>query len=116
MDDKHLEPNDISIDTLITVLTNEHRRIILAYLLQENDPALLEDLIDCIVREFQPDGEVRQNELRTFTALKLQHVHLPLMDDVGIIEYDTGLKTVEGTDATELAKPYLEFVRQNNSK
>ncbi|WP_227378588.1 DUF7344 domain-containing protein [Haladaptatus halobius] len=105
MSEKPQRPNGIPIDTVFSVLSNEHRQVVLTSLLRENGPVSVEALIDHIVREVCPVDESRPDKLRTSMAVRLHHVHLPLLHDAGMIDYDPERKMAEVTDAGQMIKP-----------
>lgn len=71
------------------LLANDCRRQALA-ILQEVGPALtVEELAADIADESSPD------HTSDVVAIELHHVHLPMLDDAGVVTYDPLTRTVE---------------------
>lgn len=114
MNDRTRADDHVSLDAVLDVLSNERRRLVLEYLLQDYDSATVEELIDHVVTEIRPLDDARPDELRSQVEVKLTHVHLPKTDDAGIIEYDRDRRIVSVTDATPVVQPYLELFRTDD--
>lgn len=74
------------------LLSAERRRTVLAILAERSEPISLGTLAEQVLgREAEGDGEPALDEV----TISLHHVHLPAMDDLGLIEYDHSEKRIE---------------------
>ncbi|MFC6837748.1 hypothetical protein ACFQHK_14735 [Halomarina ordinaria] len=48
---------------------------------------------------------------RDRVAVRLHHVHLPKLDDAGVLTYDAATRTVEREGAADRLDPYLMLAR-----
>jgi len=102
---------DLSDEEIFDVLQNERRRNVLQYLRRHGGPVSLGDLADHVAAaEYDcPTADVTSAQRkRVYTTL--QQSHLPQMDDVGIIAYDSDEGVITTTDRTEELTIYLEIV------
>lgn len=69
-------------------LANSQRRHVLAYLGERSgdDPVHLDDLINQVIARELVDGSSTVDP--DSVAATLHHVHLPKLDDLGLVEYD----------------------------
>lgn len=84
----------IKTDVALSLVTDRRRREVLRYLIEADDDAVsLDDLVDEVVTEEAgpPDSS---RPTRKQVAVTLQHSHLPMLDDAGVVEYDTRSDTV----------------------
>lgn len=115
MCDQSRKTDDITVDALFDVLSIERRRIVLEYLLRQDGPVAVEELVDHIVAKSQSLDDTQSDDLRSQVSLSLHHVHLPKMADAGMAEYDRDRGLVESVDATRVVEPYLERSEIDNS-
>lgn len=115
MSDQPRKTDDVTVDALFDVLSIERRRIVLGYLLRQDGPVEVEELIDHVVAESQSTDDTQSDDVRLQVFLNLHHVHLPKMDDVGLADYDRDRETVELTDAARGAEPFLELSGSDDS-
>lgn len=92
----------LSLDALLEILSNQERRYLLEYLIDETEvTASPKDAISYITRQItlqrgeQPNTEDIQ--------VSLQHHHLPKLANAGLIEYDMRSETIRyhGNDQLE---------------
>lgn len=89
----------------------ERRRIALGLLEEADLPIALEELATAITdRETEldtPDAETSTPDAGDVerVAISLHHVHLPLMADLGVVDYDAASKRVEAFRALEERPP-----------
>ena len=88
-----------SLNLIFDLLSNRCRRYMLYYLYDQRDGvATIEDVADHVVAlEMQDDSadtEVSVDERVHGVRVELQHVHLPKLEDAGIIELDRRSETV----------------------
>ncbi|MEF8800690.1 MAG: hypothetical protein V5A38_08600 [Halolamina sp.] len=95
---------------IFTILKNPRRRETLEYLERNDGEAELSDLAESLAaRENDIEIEALSSTQRKRVYISLYQVHLPKMDDVGVIEFGKHRGTIELTDAGEILLPYLYF-------
>lgn len=98
-----------SLDLVFELLSVQRRRYALYYLADQNDGiATLGELADSILTR-ESDAESRE-EHRTQIQTSLQHVHLPRLEDAGILEYDARSDTIRYWEQPTLEE-WLEHAR-----
>lgn len=76
-----------SLDQIFDLLSNRRRRYALYYLRQVADGvATVDEVVDHVV-SFQDDVEPT-DEYRLSVRNSFRHVHLPKLNDAGVLEYD----------------------------
>lgn len=80
---------DLSADERYDLLAAERRRLVVDALAERSAPVALDDLAEAVA-EREADESAAQR-----VAVSLHHVHLPLMADLGILDYDTGANRVD---------------------
>lgn len=101
-------------DRLLSAVANEHRRAILNSLISASDKTLKHDaLVDHVAdRVRDEDAERASDEHRQRVRIALHHTHLPKLEEVRIIDYETetGLVQFVGgeleQDLLALVEPY----------
>jgi len=90
---------DRSLDAVFEMLRSERRRNVLYVLYQRAGPVQASTLAD----------EVAAREGAEFTrvATALRHVHLPKLDDAGVVEFDAETGTVRLSDDSDRFRHYL---------
>ncbi len=107
--------NQPSRDGLFEVLSNERRRCALYYLQQHDEAVELADVVDYVSswQYGKPASEVTSKErMRVYSAL--HQVHLPKLETVGLIKYDTEDGEIRIQDEIEYARLYLEYDPEND--
>lgn len=80
---------DRSIDATLRALADEHRRVTIRYLMGTPDgTASFDELRDHVTAHSSGDDGPRD------VAIRLHHVHLPLLVDADIVDYDPRSETV----------------------
>lgn len=74
------------------VLANECRRVLLKELEGHTDPVTLETLTSKIIAREDGNGEQSASDR---LPILLHHAHLPLLDELGIVDYDSEDKIIE---------------------
>lgn len=103
------ESRELSQNDLFDMLSNPRRRELLSILCRGHDPLTIED---ASTRLAAIENDVAQNDLapeqykRVYTAL--YQCHLPRMDEIGVIEFDTSSNTIHSCDELRSVRPYLE--------
>lgn len=78
---------DLTTSDRHRVLAAEHRRVALDILSERDAPVELEDLAGATAAR-EADGDIADKETVEKVALRLHHVHLPLLAQLGVIDYD----------------------------
>lgn len=76
-----------SPDALFRALANPMRRRVLGYLLERED-ATFEELVDILLGWVASEGAVVGPDERRRLEIELDHHHLPLLADSGLVAYD----------------------------
>lgn len=99
----------LSRDDVFDVLYNERRRDVLDYLRDNGGEATVSDLAEYIAA-MENDTTVQQlsSSERKCVYVGLYQNHLPMMDDVGVVDYDKNRGTVELRDCMPQLRPYLD--------
>lgn len=85
-------------DELFAVLSNANRRFVLAHLAQRGTPPTLDPLAAALA-EWSDD--LSHEDAR----IALHHVHLPKLEDAGLVEYDdTVALTDDAADSLDLVE------------
>lgn len=93
---------DVEADDLFDVLSDARRRFVLACLREYATPMALADVADELAT-WEHDAPITQisEEEVTSLYLSLYHMHIPKMDDAGIIEYSQERDAVALTEDSE---------------
>lgn len=76
----------LSPETIARVLKNRQRRAICRVLSSDVAVTTLDELVDALSKR---ESEATNTELdRESIVLQLHHIHLPLLQDIGLIEYE----------------------------
>ena len=95
-DDSHRSPREGEIprDELYRLLASERRRAVVSFLASRTDDMVpLDDVVAVVVESECPDSGPGTHRERVTT--ELHHVHLPKLDDAGVVFYDDEDWTVE---------------------
>jgi len=104
----------ISPDRLLSAVANEHRRAILSSLTNTSEKTLKHDaLVDRVAdRVGNENAERTSDEHRQRVRIALHHTHLPKLEELRIIDYETETRLVQFVggeleqDLLTLVKPY----------
>ena len=101
-----------STDRTLAALANHHRRASLHYLSEESsDVVSTEDVTEgCLDSE---RGSTLEDTLPDEALWnELHHIHLPMLDEAGIVDYDKRSKTLRyrGSDEVEAALRSIEDI------
>ena len=101
----------IELDTALDVCEHEHRRIVLATLVDQKQSVPINDLTNAIVKHnhHMPLAET-SSETVTEIQTALHQVHLPTLAEAGLIEYDPERKVVEPTAELNRAESHLSAI------
>lgn len=94
------------------VLRNDRRRLVLERLAETREQLSVSGLAEYIAAvesgEQPPPRNVRQS-----VYVSLHQTHLPKLDDLGIVDYDSNSKTVERAENADDVAVYMEVVPKN---
>lgn len=90
-----------TVDSLYRCVADRHRRQLLTYLREtENGTATVDELVDYVVRQEvnspAPD--------RASVAVDIYHLHLPLLADEGVVEFDARTERVQYTSRPDVER------------
>lgn len=102
------QTSTLSTDAAFEVLADGYRRAVLSYLAAHESKVELGELADHVrsVDSLDANGN---------TATTLHHLHLPKLDEVGVVEYDIDQHTVTPTEKIAALEPYIELTRNVQS-
>jgi hypothetical protein len=112
--DQETEPDTVSDDDVFELLSNQRRRYVLLYL-RGRETVKLGELARQIAaweNETSRDLVTAAERKRVYSAL--QQFHLPKMDDMGVIQYDSRNGIVEHGPVAASLDIYLEVVTGND--
>jgi len=90
--------DDVRDTETLEALANERRRLALDCLPSRGEPAALADLSRRVaVSEAETPIEGVPEERIERVKRSLYHAHLPRLDDIGLVTFDAGERTVERT-------------------
>ena len=98
-------------DTVLDLCRDEHRRIVLAVLAEEQRSVTVTDLTKVILKYIhqKPITEASERVL-TQIQLSLHHVHIPKLESARVIEYDPEHKHVEPAVQFDQLQPSLRAI------
>lgn len=106
--DSHQE--SLSPDTVLSLLSHHHRRVVLNLLLTQDRALTLRDLRNEIVEKehgtviTEVDGKQAKQ-----TLVSLHHVHIPMLAETDLVVYDQERKVVEPTKKLNRLEPFLSL-------
>lgn len=99
------------MDEVFGVLKVERRRFVLGYLHSADRTVTISELAEALA-ERESDAETYNHQDRKRMYVSLYQAHLPKMDDLGIVAWDSREGNVRLAEAFEQVEPYL-FDRRN---
>lgn len=101
---------EIPTDSLFGALKDERRRYVLYYLENESNPASLDELAEAVASWSHDVGTADlPDELHRAARNSLHHCHVPHLESVDAVEYDTDRRTVALAAAAEEIEPFLKL-------
>ena len=98
-------------DAVLSLCQNQHRRIVIAVLAEEQQSTTLDDLIRAIVRyNHQMPFPEASDEIVTQIQISLHHLHLPKLNDAGLVEYYPEQQRVMPTEQFDQIQPLLSAI------
>ena len=98
-------------DTVLDLCEDKHRRFVLTVLAEQQRSLTMDDLTKMAVkrnRHTRPTAV--SGEIVTRVKTGLHHVHIPKLEEAGLIEYDSERQLVEPTAEFDRMEPYLSAI------
>jgi hypothetical protein len=112
--DGEAEPPTLSDDDLFEVLSNRRRRYVVHALEEHGDTAEIGDVAEQVAAwEYDVDVEKVSYDERKRVYTALQQSHLPMMDNLGVLNFDKSRGVVEPTDSLDDVEVYMEVVQSD---
>lgn len=99
----------LSLDAMLDVLADYHRRCILDFLQQtDHQTASFEELVNQLYKEQEKfhGQQLTHDKIQ----IALRHHHLPKLEDLGIVEYDSRSQTIRYQPNDRLKELY-DYIR-----
>lgn len=107
------EDSGDTYDAIFSALADQRRRRSLQYLLNTDSSTMVTELAtELEAWESQSPITGPVSDKKTAIKTSLVYVHLPKMDEVGLIEYDDPKQTVTTGTHSEAARKQFEAMRQ----
>lgn len=101
--------NGLSTDDVFEVLYNRRRRDVIRYLREREGSATTSDLAEHIAaKENGIPVQQLSSSQRKRVYVGLYQNHLPMMDDIGVIDYEKNRGTVRLRECATQLEPYLD--------
>ena len=103
--------NLIAFDTVLDLCREQHRRIVLATLTEEQGSLTVNDLQRTILNynHHTPVTEASE-EMLLEIQLALHHTHIPKLESAGVVEYDSERQLVKPTKQFDQLHPHLSAI------
>lgn len=106
-----MSESTIAFDTVLDLCRNQHRRVVLAVLIDQQRSLTLNDLRNTVIKHNHHTSiNEAPTEDITRIQLELQHIHIPKLEATGVIEYDSNRQLVEPTEQFDKLQPYLSTI------
>lgn len=103
--------DSIAFDSVLDLCQNQHRRIVLRTLAEEQRSLTLNDLTKAVLKyNHQTPMTEASEDVLTEIRLSLYHTHLPKLASEGLIDYDPERQFVEPTEQLEQVQPTLSTI------
>ncbi|SIR18481.1 hypothetical protein SAMN05421858_1732 [Haladaptatus litoreus] len=103
-------PDTPSLDVVFDVLRSKRRRETLRYLLSNRGPVDVKELATAVADFEEDDCATRNQHRRYYTTL--YQLHLPKLDDAGLIDHDTANHRVSIREMADLVAPFLALAEE----
>ncbi|UHQ97924.1 hypothetical protein HYG81_18865 [Natrinema zhouii] len=106
-----MNESPITFDIVLDLCGDEHRRIILAVLAEEQRSLTVNDLRSTILtyNHHMPVTEA-SGEVLTEIQSSLHETHIPKLESAGVLEYDSERQIVEPTEQFDQLQPHLSVI------
>ncbi|WP_254530072.1 DUF7344 domain-containing protein [Natrinema gelatinilyticum] len=98
-------------DTVLDLCRNQHRRIVLAVLADQQRALTVNDLRNTVIKHNHHKliTEASPEDI-TQVQLVLNQVHIPKLEATGVIKYDVDRQLVEATEQFDKLEPHLSTI------
>lgn len=100
-----------SLGVLFEILRSRRRRETLRYLFQQSEPVGIEELATAVAKYERCDDAMTQNEHRRYYTT-LYQLHLPKLDDAGLVEHDASNHRVSMCESARWIAPFLSIAEE----
>ncbi len=97
------------------VLRNDRRRAVIESLLEDGDHGTIRDLSERIA-PFESGEDPPPRNIRQSVYVSLHQTHLPKLEGLGIVDYDTDSKDIELRDRATCVKAYMGQNRETTTR
>ena len=106
-----MSEDSIAFDSVLDLCQNQHRRIVLGTLAEEQRSLTLNDLTKVVLKyNHQTPITEASADVLIEIRLSLYHVHLPKLASEGLINYDPERQLVEPTEQLDQVQPTLSAI------
>ncbi|GAB3034694.1 DUF7344 domain-containing protein [Natronobiforma cellulositropha] len=107
----------LDTSSLFELCRHRRRRLVLECLVRSPRPRSVGDVAAAVVREECGRSlESVSSDVETGVVCSLVHVHLPMLDDYGVVAFDHERGRVTKTDRCGQLEPYLAALEQDRSE
>lgn len=102
------EGNTLAQDTVYDLLSNGRRRFVISKLRRAEEPLSVSDLSEAVAawENDVPQSELTDKQIKR-VYVSLYQIHIPKLDEAGLVEYDKDSGLVELTPAVSELDSYL---------
>ena len=105
---------EISDADVFEILSNRRRRFALHAIKRREEPIELSELSEQIAAwEIGAEPDDIRYEDRRSVYVTLKNIHIPMMDERGVVEFEQQTKTVRSTDLLSKLDVYVEALRKD---
>ena len=104
-----------SVDEIFTLLSNQRRRTALSVLADCDGTLSVTELASEIIAREPGSTIERSDEELSSVSLSLAHIHLPKLDAMGLVEYNSERNLVETTATFDRVEPFVSTVAAADS-
>lgn len=112
--DFSLAPDELAVDDMFSILSNQRRRYVLQSLGESQTPVAFDDLVDDVAEQ-EHDAPISDipAEAVDRVRLSLYHSHIPKLADVDLVEHCEEREQVSLSTDSEQVEALLEFAAGN---
>jgi hypothetical protein len=111
-----MSEDSIAFDSVLDLCQNQHRRIVLGMLAEEQRSLTLNDLTKAVLKyNHQTPLTEASKDVLAEIRLSLYHAHLPKLASEGLINYDPERQLVEPTEQLDQMQPTLSTILDADS-
>ena len=102
---------ETSVDGILELISHQRRRAILDLLLTHDRPLTITDLRNEVVEKEQSTKitEIPREQVKQ-VHISLHHVHVPKLEEEGIVNYDSSRNIVEPTEKLSQLERFLDWL------